>query len=164
MPEKKLHILGINPGTKYTGFAVFLGPELRDWGIKSFKGKWSKAKMKRVIKVISNQIHKYGINTLVIKKLHPARCSANLKKLVIELKNYCRKKRLKIFSYSIQELESYFSPEQKINKKALAEIIALEYPALFHDLKKERKNKNPYFIRVFEAVALGSAYYFDHEK
>jgi len=164
MPENKLHILGINPGTKYTGFAVFWGPELRDWGVKTFKGRWSKEKMKRIREVISGYIHQYSINILAIKKLHPSRCSANLKKLVIEIKNYCRRKGLKIFSHSIQELEAYFSKEKKINKKALAEIMALEYPALFHELEKERRNKNPYFWRLFEAVALGSACCYQNEK
>lgn len=164
MPENTLRILGVNPGTKYLGLAVFLGPELRDWGLKTFKGKWSKEKMRRIRGVVSSQITKYGINILVIKKLHPSRSSTNLKKLVIEIKNYCRKKGLKIFSYSIQELEANFSDEKRINKKTLAELLAQEYPEISRELTKERKNKNPYFWRLFEAVALGSSGYYQNGK
>ncbi|MBI4766602.1 MAG: crossover junction endodeoxyribonuclease RuvC [Deltaproteobacteria bacterium] len=164
MPENNLHILGINPGTKYTGFAIFYGPELRDWGVKGFKGKWSKEKLKKIKESITGLINQYSINTLAIKKLHPARSSANLKKLVAEIENHAREKGLKIFSYSLKELETYFSKEKKINKKTLAELMVKDYPILYHDFEKEQKSKNPYFSRLFEAVALASACYSQKRK
>jgi type VI protein secretion system component VasA len=39
----------------------------------------------------------------------------------------------------------------------MAKLVASEYPILYHELEKERSHRNPYYIRMFEAVALGSA-------
>ena len=68
MDKKPLKILGLNPGTRYLGMAVFQGPELRDWGVKTFKGQWSKEKLKKIKEIVSDLISRYDLNTLAIKK------------------------------------------------------------------------------------------------
>jgi Holliday junction resolvasome RuvABC endonuclease subunit len=157
MPKRFLKIMGINPGTRYLGIAVFQGAELMDWRIKILKGKWSKEKMKKAISIIWDFIERHGINYFVIKKLHPSRRSLDLARFVARIKEFSRRKGLKAYQYSIKDLEEFFIKEGKLNKKNLAEIIVSEYPVLFHELKKEKKNKNAYFGRMFEAVALGLA-------
>jgi len=155
MPKKPLKIIGINPGTRYLGIAIFQDPDLRDWRIKIFRGKWSKEKKERIKMIILSFIERYEPNIMAIKKLHPSRSSANLKYLVSRIKEFSKRKGIKIYQYSIKDLENFFSEEESIkNKKRLAEIIASEYSVLFHELKKEKSNKNPYYIRMFEAVAL----------
>lgn len=164
MDKKPLKILGLNPGTRYLGMAVFQGPEIRDWGVKTFKGKWSKDKLKKIKEIVSELISRYDLNTLAIKRVHPSRSSTNLNSLISELKNLARKKGLKICSYSLRELKDQFKEEAKINKRVLAEILAREYPALFRELQKEQENKNPYFSRLFEAVASGAVCHSQNEK
>jgi Holliday junction resolvasome RuvABC endonuclease subunit len=159
-----LKILGLNPGTRYLGLAVFQGPELRDWGIRTFKGRWSKKKLKKIREIISGLIRRYDLNTLAIKKIHPARSSAHLNALILELQNLAQEKGLKVEAYSLQEIKDRFKGEGKINKRALGEIMAREYPAVFRELKKEQENKAPYFYRLFEAVALGATGYYRNEK
>lgn len=159
-----LKILALNPGTRYLGLAVFHGPELRDWGIRTFKGRWSRKKLKKIRKVVSGLIRRYGLTTLALKKLHPARSSANLNALVLELQNLAREKGLKVQAYTLQELKDRFKGEKRINKKVLAEIVAREYPAIYREFTKERQNKTPYFYRLFEAVALGATGYYLSEK
>ena len=156
MPKKPLKIIGINPGTRYLGIAVFQGPELVDWRIKVLKGKWSKEKMKRAIKIISDFIERYDPYILAIKKLHASRSSLNLKHLVTRIKALATRNKVKFYQYSIKELEHFFLEDEKHNKKTLAEKIASEYPVLCHELKKEKTHKNAYYFRMFEAVALAS--------
>jgi len=156
MHKKPLKILGINPGTRYLGIALFQGPELRDWGVKVIKGKWSKEKMAKVRMIVSRLIEQYGPNVLAIKKLHPCRSSPNLSQLVSGIKELSRRKGLKVYQFSVIDLETFFSPEESMNKKEMAEMLASEYPALLHELEKERSHRNPYHLRMFEAVALGS--------
>jgi hypothetical protein len=43
-----------------------------------------------------------------------------------------------------------------MNKRKLAELAASRYPVLAHEARKEKTINNPYQIRMFEAVALGS--------
>ena len=156
MPKKPLKIIGISPGTRYMGVAVFHESELLDWRVKNMEGKWPKEKMKRAVKITSRFIEHYQPDVLSIKELHPSRTSPNLNRLVGGIRELAKRKRLKIYQYSIKDMESFFHPEGRINKKRLAEIVAAEYPILSHELDREKANKNSYYIRMFEAVALGS--------
>jgi Holliday junction resolvasome RuvABC endonuclease subunit len=156
MLKKPLKIIGINPGTRYLGIAVFQGSELMDWRIKILKGEWSKEKMKRATEIISDFVERYEPGVLAIKKLHPSRRSQNLARLVTRIKEISKRKGIKVYQYSIKDLEEFFIQDDKLNKKNLAEAIVSENPALFHELKKEKSHKNPYHIRAIEAVALAS--------
>ena len=156
MVKKQLTVLGINPGSKYLGISVFNGPELKDWRIKTIKGKWSKEKMEKFKIIISDYIQKFNLDALAIKKLDPSRSSEKLDKLVFEIKVLSEKKDLRVYQYSIKQQENFFSGKEKINKQVLAEKVASEYPVLVHELSKENSHKNSYHIRMFEAVALGA--------
>lgn len=156
MPKKPPKIIGISPGTRYMGVALFCGSELMDWRVKNVEGKWSEEKMEKAMKVISGLIEQYQPDVLAIKELHPSRTSANLNRLVNRIRELAKKKRLKVYQYSINELEEFFYPERRINKRELAEIMASEYAVLSHELNREKAHRNPYHIRMFEAVALGS--------
>jgi len=156
MVHPPLRILAINPHTRYLGFAVFQGGELIDWGVKTFKGRWSKAKLEKIKVAVRFLIDRYGLDTLAIKELHPSRSSEPLAALVRELNKLARKRGLESHSYTLQDLKSGLSDEPRLNKKALAERLAQRYPIIARELAKEQENKNPYFYRMFEAVALGS--------
>src|SRR4030066_99735 len=108
MTKKDKRILGINPCTRYLGLAVLYDSELMDWRIKTFKGKWTKAKAKRILESISEYIELYNINTISLKKIHPSRSSGNLKYLVLRIKTWAKRNKVKIYQYSIKELENIF--------------------------------------------------------
>lgn len=151
-------VLAINPGTKYLGLAVFAGPELRHWQIKVFKGKWSKAKLARIISVVASLIDRFEPEALILKRLHPSRSSRQLNELVFELQNAAWKRGLSIQDFSIGELERCFSTGKKLNRREMAEAVVAEYPLIFNEWQKEKNHKNSYYIRLFEAVALGSVW------
>ena len=123
------------------------------------EGKWSKKKIDRVIDMICEYIELYDLNTIVLKKLHPSRSSNNLRLLVSRIKSLAVRKKIKVYEYSIKELEEIFINDERHNKKNLAEKMVSDYPCLIHELEKEKahKNRNPYHLRMFEAVALGAA-------
>lgn len=149
-------ILGINPGAKYLGIAVFQGPELRDWRVKVTKGKWSSEKYRKTIYILTGFIEQYRPDILSVKKLNPSRSSVGLDRLVQKIIALSEKKGLKIYQYGIKELEAFFYSEGRSNKRKMAEIITSEYPVLHSELDSERRNRNPYHQRMFEAVALGA--------
>jgi Holliday junction resolvasome RuvABC endonuclease subunit len=153
MPQR---ILAINPGTKYLGIAIFSGAELLNWEVKVIKGRWSKEKLKKVKEILTEISDTYQFNVLSIKRLHSSRTSLNLKLLALRIKDFARKRGMKVYQYSIEEVKNFFSPENKMNKKGLAEILTSSYPELSHELEKEKSHKNPYHMRMFEAVGLGS--------
>jgi hypothetical protein len=83
---------------------------------------------------------------------------------VTRIKEISKRKGIKVYQYSIKDLEEFFIQDDKLNKKNLAEAIVSENPALFHELQKEKAHKNPYYIRVFEAVALASVCFYQLDK
>jgi len=139
------------------GIAVFQDWNLLDWRIKLLDGKWSKKKIDRVIDMICEYVELYELNTIVLKKVHPSRSSKNLGLLVSQIKSLAKRKKMKVYEYSIKELEEIFLRDERHNKKTLAEKMVSDYPFLSYELEKERAHKNPYHIRMFEAVALGAA-------
>jgi len=157
MIQEPLKILGINPGMRYLGLAVLYGQELLDWRIKVLDGKWSNEKIKKAIKILSDFFYQYEPTVMVIKKLHPSRRSENLLRLTNKIKEFSKCKKLKVYQYSIKEIESFFIEDEKLNKQNLIDAIAKLYPILHNDLSKERSQKNAYYIRSLEAVALASA-------
>ena len=163
MPEA-LKILAVNPGTRYLGLAVFSGAELSNWEVKVLKGRWSKAKLQRIKEILTEICDTYQPNVLAIKRLHPARESINLHLLALRIREFARKKGMKVCQYSIEEVKNFFLSQGRKNKKGLAEIIASRHPELENELKKEKENKNPYHLRMFEAVALGKICFHQLDK
>jgi len=156
MHKKPPKILGINPGTRYVGVAFFQGPELKDLRIKVIEGREFKEKLKKTKAILSDLIARYEPNILAIKKLHPSRSSQNLNRLATRLKEFSKQKRLKVFEFPMKDLEKFLSIEKSIkNKRELQEAVVSRYPFLVNELSKEKKNKNSYFVRMFEAIALG---------
>jgi len=159
MTRNAIRIIGINPGTRYLGIAVLDGHELMDWRIKVLKGRWSKEKMEKTLGIILDFLEKYQPNVLAIKKLHPSRRSENLLRMANKIREFSRRKNLKVCQYSIKELEKFFIEEKKLNKLNLIKAIVQLYPMLHHDLTKEKSHKNGYHIRAFEAIALAASYF-----
>ena len=155
MSKKPIRILAVNPGTRYIGVAVFEGQELIDWRVRVFRGKWSKKKLQRIKMLMCDTIDRHGSDVLAIKKLRPCRSSKNLNRLISVIKQLSKKRGLKAYQYSIKDLKAFYSPAERINKRKLAQLLAFKYPALWYEFNRERKNKNPYYTRVFEAAAIG---------
>ena len=156
MHNNRLTILAINPGTRYLGIAVLKGQLLLDWSVNVITGTSSYARLLKTSSLLSHLIDQYQPDVLVTKKLHPSRCSSGLRRSSRVVYRLAEERGLNVCEYSIQEMEAFFEPEGRINKEEMAELVALRHPALRHDLRKEQDNLNPYHIRMFEAVALGT--------
>jgi Holliday junction resolvasome RuvABC endonuclease subunit len=154
--SESIKIIGVSPGTRYIGYAIFYGSELRDWGIKNIEGRWSKEKMAKIMSFISGLIVQHKPYVLAVKALHPSRSSPNLNQLVGKIKEISKRKRLRNHQHTIKEIESFFHPEVRINKRRLAEMVVSSYPILSHELSREKAIRNPYYVRMFEAVAIGA--------
>jgi Holliday junction resolvasome RuvABC endonuclease subunit len=157
MDTKTNTILGINQGTRYLGLAVISGTVLRDWKVKTLKGKWSQAKLKKAMRIMKALIDHYQPTDIAIKRLNSFRSSKSLRTLTMNICKIARIKHVKTFEFSISDLRRHHSGEEAVrNKKQLAEVLASQYPDLYFELEKEKRNRNPYYMRMFEAVALAA--------
>ena len=153
-------ILSIIPGTKYLGVALFCGTSLRDWRVKCLNTEGNENKIKKGKEIILDYIEKYSPQVLAIKKLDRKRSSKNLNSLARRIKEFAKRKGLTLYQLKLSEIKKPFALGQRINKKSLAELVTSRYPELLFDFEKEKKNKNTYYQRMFEAVALGLACFY----
>ena len=156
MSKNLLSILAINPGSRYLGMAVFYGADLKDWRMKNISGLDVSQRMKKGKSIVLQYIDQYCPDILVMKRLHRSRSSPYLNRLATGIKQLARRKRVKVFQYSIGEMKAFFTGKKRSNRQELAEILVSKYPVLIPEFKKERENASPYYMRMFEAVALGA--------
>jgi len=155
--SNKLHvILAINPGSRYLGISFFYGYALRDWQIKNVRGCSEKQRFAKARDIILRLIERHNPDVVVVKKLYPSRASIYLKKLGKQIEQSALRRKIRVYSYSINQVKDFFLNDKPKNKVRLAEALANRYPGLMYEFKKELFNKNPYHTRVFEAIALGA--------
>ncbi len=164
MQNTEERIMAVNPGSRYMGYAVFIGTEPYDWGIKSLKGRSFEERKRKFEHFLSDIAESYAINSLAIKSLHPARSSTNLDRMAAFVKEWAKRKGISVHGYSAEEIETSNSVPGRLNKAKLMEAVATCYPFLYHDLENARKKRFPYLVRMFEAIALAMSYLSDLEK
>lgn len=154
MKTSSINILAIVPGSRYLGIAIFSDSDLREWCIKSLKRNTAKEKIEQSKKIIGDLLNNFSIDILATKKLHPSRCSTNLSKIMSAVKQLRQEFKIEITEYSIQTIERNLI-SGKCNKNRLMEEITSLFPILYNEYEREKRNKNKYLTRMFEAIALG---------
>jgi Holliday junction resolvasome RuvABC endonuclease subunit len=149
--EKIICVLGISPGTRAMGFAVLKENKLTDWQIKSFKQAWSKHKATILLQAVKRLIKEYQVEGVAIKTIPQTKVNTQINKLIRTLTEKCTKESIVVHEYSIEKLKQLQDIDGK-SKLALMHHVALHYPCLKYLYHKELANRNPYHIKVFEAV------------
>ena len=144
--------LGISPGTRTMGLAVIRDGELIEWRVKTFKGIWSKEKLKYILRAIEKMCDYYRVTAVAMKKVDPLRSSKQLDVLTNNLIAHAKKKHLRIATYSLPELMKVTGRKQKNTHNAIAECVVEIYPGLRREYIKERNMEREYYSKMFEAV------------
>lgn len=148
-------ILSINPGSRYLGFAVFYDTDLIDWGVKVIPKGVPGSLGKRASGIVSRLIGSHQIDRLILKSLHPSRCSSGLRAMVRSIKKYATHHQIRIRENDIAGVKVTLIDEGRKNKRNLMESVANRFGFLISDFERAKKEKRPYLVRMFEAVALG---------
>lgn len=156
MTQQRIKILAINPGCHYFAIAAFNGPDLFDWRIKSLEGDFHTKRLPAAVAFVASYLDRLTPAAIAIKTVPSSRSSANLKTLLARLWMVAGHRRIPAKLYGIRDLEAHFEPKARINKQRLAELVAATYPVLASALDRERRIRNRYHGRMFEAVAAGA--------
>jgi Holliday junction resolvasome RuvABC endonuclease subunit len=159
MPKESPRILAINPGSRYVGFAAFRGADLLDWGVRVISAKTPRGRVRVSGQILKEAMGRFQPDTLAVKRLHSSRTSPCLDRLTDSIREVARRRKLVLQQYSIQELKYVLCSGVKANKRRLAAAVAAMYPILTGELQKEMASRNPYYLRMFEAVAIGVVCY-----
>lgn len=158
MDKNSSTILAVNPGSRYVGLALFKDDDLRDWRVSSL-GKGTLERRKDGFrKLLSSFVDRYGIKRLVLKKVGPARSSGMLDGLVQTARHYAKEEGIGIAEIPLETIEGVLIKEGRRNKRMLMETVATRYTFLLPSVESQKQSRNPYLIRMFEAVAVGLAY------
>ncbi len=164
MKEKEIRLLAVNPGSRYTGYAVFHGADLVDWGVRSLREAGPKAKARRLESLLAESAGSHDVNCLAVKGLHRARSSKGLRDLADFVNRWGEANVRLVSEHGIDEIEASLIQSGALNKRRLMEEVAARYPFLYPELEREKRNRSPYLVRMFEAVALGMKCFSDLEK
>lgn len=145
-------ILGISPGTRTMGLAVIRDGELIEWRVKTFKGRWSKEKLRYILNAVGKMCNYFGVTGLAIKKIDPIKASTQLELLTNRLTAQVQKKGMRIRTYSIHDLNEVTGRKQRNLHHAIAEYVLEIYPGLQLEYLRERNGKREYYSKMFEAV------------
>lgn len=78
------------------------------------------------------------------------------KELISSIQTYFEAKNIPVYTEPPEALYTFCSTEQKKTKKALMRSLCLLYPQLSFCYQKEMRNKNKYYVKLFEAVGVGT--------
>lgn len=148
------NILGISPGTRYLGIAIFQDGNLHDWKIRNFIGVWSEGKLENTLAYIEELIINQFIKKIACKLPHSSRSSLGLREQIEKIKEIAKRFKIDLHIYSIDELKQHFKFDIS-NKEDLAEYLCGKYPELIKTFNKLRTSKHGYHLKAFEAVAAG---------
>ena len=149
----KQTVLGISPGTRVTGIAVFHDGELMEWKVKTINGAWSKLKLSLLTSYIGKTIDRYAARSMVVKILHESKSSSGLNMLIASLNLLAKEKRCLYYTCTIKDLKSLYKTYTVKNKDDLVEAICRKHPELIFVRNKEKKNRYRYYTKMFEAIA-----------
>lgn len=138
MKRKRNIVLGISPGTRSFGYAVLRDGELVNWGLKTYRGKWSKGKQRTILDAVDELIVLHGITGIGAKVNHPSRSSKALESLYRKINQIAKKRNLHISCFTLGQLKLGNTDKQslvmeffgtsdarvKINPRAVLAILA----------------------------------------
>ncbi len=137
------------------GIAVFNNKELIRWQMKLFTGSWSSGKLKRILSVIERILDEQAITCIALKQHDKSRTSDGIELLEEAIIKLAISKRIEFYEYSIDELKKGCGKEEVANKKSLMSLISDKHPCLAYEYERQAKIHNPYYVKLFEAVACG---------
>lgn len=137
------------------GLVVFCDNHIVHSQVKKFQGVWSERKLNAIIKVITKVLDRYYVSLVVCKVVHSSAKSEILDIIEKSIEGLCLQKGVRFSScYLDQVLEVKLPSGQKAGKAILADMLALKHPELALEFSRERINRHPYYIKLFEAIAV----------
>ena len=147
-------ILGLSVNTRMLGLAIIGRNLLMDYHITLRKETWTPKKREKILTSLQPWCGSYTITNVALSIPYEKQTSSQTKELLESLIAYFKEKKIKLSSYHPKTLFS-LCEEAKTKKEVMKEIACMspELSSLYH---KEIKNKNKYYVKLFEAVGVAT--------
>ena len=156
--KNSIRVLGIDPGTKYIGFALLEGDKLIHYGVKTVPELNSFDEMLNEGKrIVSRLMDDFQPNVLVVEKTFFGnnKDSVLLNTFTAQIRRIGKKKGLKVISIATNTVRKAVCGNGAASKEDVARAIVLKYPQLKPYLTSDKRWKEKYHRNMFDAIALG---------
>lgn len=150
--------LGISTNTRLLAVAIINSGRLLDYSIHLHKQPWSPSKANLIINNLEACARRYSIKNVVLSIPHEYHQTKALRFLLSRICKHFKKKAITVTSQNVTAFYSLCPSEQKKTKKTLMETVVKLFPELNYCYLKEQRNKNKYYIKLFEAVAAAAVH------
>lgn len=148
--------LGISTNTRLLGLAIIKQNALLDYSIRLHKMSWSPSKANEIITSLEPCVRQYCIKRVVLSIPYAFHQTEAFRHLIYQIREYFETKNIPVIAETPEAIYPLYPPGQKKTKKALMKSLTLMYPQLSYCYQKELRNKNKYYYKVFEAVAVAT--------
>lgn len=161
--NKRVLALDVHP--RSFGFAVFEGPErLLDWGVRSYRWPGDDLRL-RVAKNITALLADFAPSVAVVNELRPraGKINPKLKKAFDTIRKQVAKYGTSVHLVTWRAVRKVFG---RATKHEIVIALTDRYPELAWKAPPKRKcyQSEDYRMSIFDAAALGVAYFARHQK
>ena len=146
-------ILGISTNTRLLGLAIIDQGRLVDYLIRLHKSPWSASKANLIISSLEPCVRKYCIKSvaLSIPPLHHQ--TREYHELIARMKEYFDANDIPLSFIEHPLIYSCCPEGVRKTKKHIIQTLSEQFPILRYCAEKELRNKNKYYIKLFDALA-----------
>jgi Holliday junction resolvasome RuvABC endonuclease subunit len=162
-----IRVLALDPTSRSFGFAVLEGPDsLIDWGVVKVKKNdlWEGMRLQRVAELIG----RYQPEIIVLEKYPQEKSIRSPKAIdfIWRVAEMARARNLEVREFTKDEIRKTFSISGEVTKYQIAGRIANIFTELGARLPPPRRiwMSEDYRMGIFDAVALGLAFFYSIEK
>jgi len=156
MPYSFPIVLGIDPGARQIGVAIFCGEELQFYAVKSFKKRSRQETLRKLRKVIEKMISAYRVEVVALEKVVYVQQNKSFVKTVYEeIKDFLEKREILFYEYHPRLIRQVICQNEKPTKRNTALLLSQKYNELVRYFSVPRLWQKRYFALLFDAIAVG---------
>ncbi len=149
-------VLGIDPGARQIGVAVFNGKELIFYGLKSIKKTTEADTLRKLRKVLAKLIESYRIEYIAIEKtVYVQQQRSFVKNVYEETLAYFQTQNFQVFENEPKFIRQTICRSEKPTKRNTALTIIQSYPELERYFNVPKIWQKRYYSQLFDAIAAG---------
>jgi len=145
-------VLGISLGTRRLGIAIVQDERLVHFQMQTFPGTWSDKKLRCILSAIAVHAERQAIGSISVKIPDAMPTSKAFSQLIGSLNILAEDMRVNSQYYTLSDLKLAYSGVDRTSREWLIESIVKRHPELLPEYHKERRNKEAYYYKMFEAV------------
>jgi hypothetical protein len=155
MTEK---ILGISFCTRMIGLVVVESNTLIHHSMKVYKGRWGPQKLETILASLTSAVRDYNIDRIVLS-IAPAYTNKKpFTELWTEIVYRFRNYPMPVYNLPFAELQKIVHSDTRHSREALMNTVVKQFPELTCYARVERRIKNKYYYKLFEAAGACLAY------